>query len=172
MSFDKSREDVCILLAVYKQVYKLTGKCGSISSYICCSYSAAIKTEHFNSFCLLGGLGVIRVWPGYWDIYLLNSFYQNQEKPHDTCHPFRHESLVWMRIYPGEGLTLETSALESLYGGQLPLVINSVDKPNYTPHQTQHRSLFRRLPSYPFQTSYSKHSFLCKMHAEYITILV
>ena len=91
--------------------------------------------------------------------YLFTKFFlPNQEKPHDTGHPFKHESFVWMRIHPGEGLTLETSALESLYGGQLPLVINSVDKPNYTPHQTQHRSFLSNLLPYTFQTSYTNRS--------------
>ena len=36
----------------------------------------------------------------------------------------------WLQIRSDEGLTLETSALESLYSGHLPLVISSVDKPN------------------------------------------
>ena len=64
-------------------------------------------------------------------------------------------------IRSDEGLTLETSALESLYGGQFTLFINSVDKTKFlctTPPPTQHHSFFRNYPFYSFvvhfQTNY------------------
>ena len=46
-----------------------------------------------------------------------------------------------------EGLTLETSASESLYGGQFALSIKLI-KPNYLVilPLTQHHSFFRNLP--------------------------
>ena len=39
-----------------------------------------------------------------------------------------HEHLVYQRIRSDEGLTLETSAFQSLYGGQFTL---STPKPNF-----------------------------------------
>ena len=58
-------------------------------------------------------------------------------------------------IYFDEGLTLETSALETLYSGQLTLSTQLI-KPNYLvlPHQFQHNSFFRNLPSL-FQYNFS-----------------
>ena len=59
-------------------------------------------------------------------------------KPHTT-----HNSL----IRSDEGLTLETSASESLYGGQFKLSTQLI-KPNYLVilPPTQHHSFFRNLP--------------------------
>ena len=52
-------------------------------------------------------------------------------------------------IRSDEGLTLETSAFESLYGGQLTLSTQLI-KPNYLVilPPTQHHSFFRNLPLY------------------------
>ena len=53
---------------------------------------------------------------------------------------------IWIRSH--EGLTLETSASESLYGGQFTL-INPVDKTKLycnTPTDAAHHSFFRNLP--------------------------
>ena len=66
----------------------------------------------------------------------------------------------------GERLTLKTSALESLCGGQLSLVINSADTPSihFYPPTMQHSSFFRNLPSYPF----GKITVMCDYKAENI----
>ena len=53
----------------------------------------------------------------------------------------------WPDILTPEGLTLETSAFESLYGGQVTLS-TQLTKPNYLVilPPTQHHSFFRNLP--------------------------
>ena len=55
-------------------------------------------------------------------------------------------------IHSDEGLTLETSASESLYGGQFTLSTQLI-KPNYLVilPPTQHHSFFRNLPPYFFR---------------------
>ena len=76
----------------------------------------------------------------------------------------KHDNLLFLcqkiRIRPDEGLTLEMSAFESLYGGQFTLSTQLI-KPNYLVilPPTQHHSFFRNLPpllsvhSYPSYNS-------------------
>ena len=64
-----------------------------------------------------------------------------------SVSPWLRRSVGVIRIRSDEGLTLETSAFASLYGGQFTLSTQLI-KPNYlvTLPPTQHHSFFRNLP--------------------------
>ena len=65
-----------------------------------------------------------------------------------------------------EGLTLETSASESLYGGQFTLSTQLI-KPNYLVilPPTQHHSFFRNLPPFTSElTVFNKGQSACSLH--------
>ena len=72
-----------------------------------------------------------------------------------------------------EGLTLETSAFESVYGGQFTLSTQLI-KPNYLVilPPTQHRTFFRNLP--PLISFYLKWSLACifYQHLHFSMLLV